>query len=137
MTQPEGRSVRGVVPYLVIDGAAAAIDWYRDVLGAEEVTRQVGGAGRVAHAELRIGSSTIYLGEEHPHLEDIFGPGRTGGTPVYLDLETDDVDALFERAVAAGATAIRQPTDPALPFRSAKVRDPFGHVWLMTTTPAG
>jgi PhnB protein len=137
MTQPERPSVRAVVPYLVIEGAAAAIDWYRDVFGAEEINRQVGGAGRVAHGELRIGSSTIYLGEEHSHLENIFGPGRIGGTPVYLDVETDDVDALFERAVAAGATAVRQPTDPALPFRSAKVRDPFGHVWLLTTTPEG
>lgn len=126
--------IRGVVPYLVIEGAAAAIDWYREVFGAEELTRQVGGAGRVAHAELRIGASTIYLGEEHPHLEDIFAPGRIGGTPVYLDVETADLDALFARAVAAGATAIRQPTDPALPFRSAKVRDPFGHIWLITGT---
>jgi PhnB protein len=128
---------RAVVPYLVIQGAAAAIDWYRDVFGAEEVSREVGGAGRVAHAELRIGSSTISLGEEHPHVENIFGPDRIGGTPVYLHVETDDLDALFERAVAAGATAIRPPTDPALPFRSAKVRDPFGHVWLMTRPSEG
>ena len=130
--KPEG--FHSVTPYLVVAGAAEAIDWYRDVFGAEEVTRQVGGAGRVAHAELRIGPSTIYLGEEHPHLENIVGPDRVGGTPVYLDVETADLDALFARAVAAGATAIRQPTDPALPFRSAKVRDPFGHIWLITGT---
>jgi PhnB protein len=125
-------NLRGVVPYLVIEGAAAAIDWYRDVLGAVEVDRQVGGAGRVAHAELRIGDSSVYLGEEHPHLEGIFAPPRVGGTPVYLALETDDVVALFERMVAAGAAPIRPPTDPALPFQTAKVRDPFGHVWLLT-----
>jgi PhnB protein len=125
-------TIRGVTPYLVIEGAAAAIDWYRDVFGAVEVTRMIGGAGRVAHAELRIGASSVFLGEEHPHLERIFGPSRIGGTPVYLDLETDDVAAAFERAVAAGATAIRPPTDPALPVQSAKVRDPFGHVWLIT-----
>ena len=125
-------TLRSIVPYLVIEGAAAAIDWYRDVLGAVEVDRQVGGAGRVAHAELRIGGSSIYLGEEHPHLEDTFAPPRVGGTPVYLDLETDDVVALFERMVAAGATPIRQPTAPDLPLQTAKIRDPFGHVWLLS-----
>ena len=121
-----------MTPYLVIDGAAAAIDWYREVFGAEEVSRMTGGAGRIAHAELRIGESAIFLGDEHVHYEEIHAPPRIGGTPVYLDLETDDVAGLFDRAIAAGATAIRQPTDPALPIQSAKVRDPFGHIWLIT-----
>lgn len=124
--------IRAVTPYLVVDGGAAAIDWYRDVFGAVEVSRAVGAAGRVAHAELRIGPSSIFLGDEHPHLEDILGPERIGGTPVYLDIETDDVAGLFARAIAAGATAIRQPTDPQMPVQSAKVRDPFGHIWLIT-----
>ena len=57
---------------------------------------------------------------------------RVGGTPVYLGLETDDVAALFARMVAAGAEPIRQPTDPDLPIQTAKVRDPFGHVWLLS-----
>ena len=121
-----------VTPYLVVDGAAAAIDWYRGVFGAEEVTRMTGGAGRIGHAEIRIGTSSIYLGDEHVQYEDIHGPRRIGGTPVYLDLETDDVAGAFDRAVAAGATPIRQPTDPAQPLQTAKVRDPFGHVWLIT-----
>jgi PhnB protein len=121
-----------VTPYLVVDGGHEAIDWYREVFGAEEVARMTGAAGRVAHAELRIGGSTIYLGDEHPHLEEIFAPPRIGGTPVYLDVETDDVADLFERAVRAGADAIRQPTDPALPLQTAKIRDPFGHIWLIT-----
>ena len=124
-----------VVPYLVVDGGHEAIDWYRDVFGAEEVARMTGAAGRVAHAELRIGDSTIYLGDEHPHLENILAPPRIGGTPVYLDLETDDLEQTFERAVTAGADAIRQPTDPELPIRTAKVRDPWGHIWLLTTVP--
>jgi PhnB protein len=123
-----------VVPYLVVDGGHEAIDWYRDVLGAEEVSRMTGAAGRVAHAALRIGDSTIYLGDEHPHLEDIFGPLRIGGTPVYLDLETDDVEAIFERAITAGADAIRQPTARELPIQTAKFRDPWGHIWLLTRT---
>jgi PhnB protein len=112
----------------------AAIDWYREVFDAVEINRAIGAAGRIAHAEIRIGASSIFLGDEHPHLEDILGPHAIGGTPVYLDLETDDVPALFDRALAAGATQIRPPTDPAMPIQSAKVRDPFGHIWLITRT---
>lgn len=124
--------MHAVTPYLIVDGGAAAIDWYRDVFGAVEVSRAVGAAGRIAHAELRIGESSIYLGDEHPHFEGILGPARIGGTPVYLDIETDDVVALFAAAIAAGATAIRAPTDPQMAVQSAKVLDPFGHVWLIT-----
>ena len=131
-------SARGVTPYLIVDGGAQAIDWYREVFGAVEVARMTGGAGRIAHAELRIGESSIFIGDEHVHYEDIHAPPRVGGTPVYLDLETDDVAAVFERAVAAGAAAIRQPTDPGMAVQSAKVRDPFGHIWLITRSgPAG
>jgi PhnB protein len=126
----------GVTPYLIVDGAAAAIDWYRDVFGAEEVSRMTGGAGRIAHAELRIGPSSIFIADEHPHYESIVGPAKVGGTPVYLDIETDDVAALHDRAVAAGAASIRAPTDPAMAVWSAKVRDPFGHIWLITRSTA-
>lgn len=126
-----------VTPYLVIDGAAAAIAWYVNVLGAVEVERQTGGAGRIAHAEIRIGGSTLFVGDEHVHYEDIHAPGRIGGTPVYLDLETDDVAGLFERAIAAGAVTIRRPTDPSLPIGSAKVRDPWGHIWLFRRSGGG
>jgi len=121
-----------VTPYLIIDGAAKAIDWYRETFDATEVTRMTGGAGRIAHAEIRIGSTSIFIGDEHVVYENIHAPTRIGGTPVYLDLETDDVAATFERAVDNGAVAIRRPTDPALPVQSAKVRDPFGHIWLIT-----
>ncbi len=124
-----------VTPYLIIEGAASAIEWYGKVFDAIEVNRMTGGAGKVAHAELRIGESTIFVGEEHPHLEEIHGPQRIGGSPVYLDLETDDVAGAFERAVSAGAAVIRAPTDPDLPLQTAKVRDPFGHIWLITRSP--
>jgi PhnB protein len=124
--------ISAVTPYLIVDGAAAAIEWYQRVFGAVEVTRMTGGAGRIAHAELRIGPSSVFVADEHPHYEAIVGPANVGGTPVYLDLETDDVAGLFAAAVAAGATAIREPTDPQLAVQSAKVRDPFGHVWLIT-----
>jgi PhnB protein len=124
--------ISAVTPYLIVAGAPAAIDWYRDVFGAEELSRATGGARQVVHAELRIGSSSIFIGDEHANYEDIHGPMRVGGTPVYLDVETDAVAELFERALAAGATAIRQPTSADMPIQSAKFRDPFGHIWLVT-----
>ena len=129
-------STNGVTPYLIVDGAADAIGWYGEVFGADEVVRITGGAGRIAHAELRIGRCSIFIADEHPHHEAIVGPARVGGTPVYLDIETDDVAGVHDRAVAAGATSIRAPTDPAMNVWSAKVRDPFGHVWLITRSGA-
>ena len=125
-------NVREVTPYLIVDGAAEAIEWYRDAFGAVEVARMTGGAGRIGHAELRIGPSSIFIADEHPHYESIVGPPKVGGTPVYLDIETDDVAAVHDRAVAAGATSVRAPSDPSMTVQSAKVRDPFGHVWLIT-----
>ena len=124
--------IRALTPYLVIDGASDALEWYARAFGAVEVSRSTGGAGRIAHAEVRIGESPIFLADEHPHYETIVGPHKLGGTPVYLNLATDDVAALFEAAIAAGATPIRPPTDASLPVQSAKVRDPFGHIWLLT-----
>ena len=94
-----------ITPYLIIDGAANAIDWYRSVLGAEETSRMTGGAGRIAHAEIRIGGSPLFIGDEHVHYEGIHGPMRIGGTPVYLDLETVDVAGVFERAAEAAEAA--------------------------------
>jgi PhnB protein len=124
--------ISAVTPYLIVDGAAEAIDFYRRAFGAVEVSRMTGGAGRIAHAEIRIGDASVFVADEHPHYEGIVGPEKVGGTPVYLDLETDDVVGAFQRAVAAGATEIRAPTDPQMAVQSAKVRDPFGHVWLIT-----
>ena len=126
-------TIRAVIPYLIVDGAAAAIDWYREVFGAEEVARMTGGAGRIAHAELRIGPSSIFIADEHVQYEEILGPPRIGGTPVYLDLETDDVAGVFTTAPSPPArrASARRPTR-RWPVQSAKVRDPFGHIWLIT-----
>ena len=73
-----------------------------------------GGAGKVAHAELRIGDASIFVADEHPHYEAIVGPQASAGTPVYLDLETDDVAGRHDRAVQPARRAIRAPTDPAM-----------------------
>ena len=124
--------ISAVTPYLIVDGAAKAIEWYGKAFGAVEVARMTGGAGRVAHAEIRIGDASLFLADEHPHYEAIVGPAMVGGTPVYVDLETDDVAGIFAAAIAHGATEIRAPTDPQMAVQSAKVRDPFGHIWLIT-----
>jgi PhnB protein len=125
-------TISGVTPYLIVAGAPEAIDWYVRAFDASEISRAIGGAGQVVHAELRIGSSSIFIGDEHVNYEDIHGPMRVGGSAVYLDVETDDVAGLFDRAVAAGASAIRESTSLDLPVQSAKFRDPFGHIWLIT-----
>ena len=124
--------VTAVTPYLVVKGAAAAIDWYCDVLGAEEVLRWHDPDGRISHAEIQLGGAPIFLADEHPELEHIVGPLTLGGSPVLLDLDVDDVDGLFERAVSAGATPVRPPDHPTSGVQAAKITDPFGHVWLFT-----
>jgi len=129
---PHGVSIRAVTPYLVIKGAAAAIDWYGDVFGAVEITRWHDPDGRISHAEIRLGGVPIFLADEHPEFEHIVGPLTLGGSPVLLDLDVDDVDELFARAVAAGATPVRPPDHPTSGVQAAKIADPFGHIWLLT-----
>ena len=124
--------VTAVTPYLVVKGAAAAIDWYCDVLGAEEVLRWHDPDGRISHAEIQLGGAPIFLADEHPELEHIVGPLTLGGSPVLLDLDVDDVEGLFERAVAAGATPVRPPDHPTSGVQAAKIADPFGQIWLLT-----
>jgi PhnB protein len=130
---PEGPTVHAAVAYLIVRDAARAIDFYTAAFGATTAARIEGPDGRVVHSELRIGEGTVYLADEHPELESIVGPESIGGTSVVIDLEADDVVALYDRALAAGATSVRRPTEPGPGGLTAKVRDPFGHVWLMTT----
>ena len=124
--------VRLATPYLIVRDAPAAIDFYRAAFGAREISRMVGGDGRVGHAELRIGGAALFVADEHPELESIVGPASLGGTSVLVDLDVTDVEGVFAQAVDAGATAVRDPDDPGSGVQSAKVRDPFGHVWLIT-----
>lgn len=123
--------IRDAYPYLIVRGAAAAIDFYRDVFGAEEILRVDDPDGRrIGHAELRLGPITIMLADEYPEL-GILSPAAFGGTGVTLHLHVDDVDALAERARRAGATMVRPPTDYDHGERQCRVRDPFGHEWLL------
>jgi PhnB protein len=123
---------RAVTPYLAVRNARAAIEFYRAAFGAEQLLIIEEGDGRIGHATLRIGPSEIYLADEHPEFESVVGPETLGGTSVTLDLEVDDVDAAVERAVAAGAVVVRPPDHPTSGVQAGKVRDPFGHVWLIT-----
>ncbi|MGI8756541.1 MAG: VOC family protein [Acidimicrobiales bacterium] len=120
-----------LVPYLAVAGAAAAIDWYRDVLGAIETLRFVGDDGRVGHAELTIGTAKIMLADEFPEI-DVTGPATLGGTTVALHLEVVDVDYSYRRAVDAGATSLREPADQGHGSRNATIVDPFGHRWMLS-----
>ncbi|MCU1358146.1 MAG: hypothetical protein JWM89_3564 [Acidimicrobiales bacterium] len=120
-----------LTPYLAVDGAAAAIDWYRDVFGAIETLRFAGDDGRIGHAELAIGTARVMLADEYPEI-DVIGPTHRGGTTVSLHLEVVDVDYTYGRAVGAGAHADREPADQGHGNRNATITDPFGHRWMLS-----
>jgi len=128
---PEG--YRSVIPYLVVDNGAAAIDFYVEVFGAREVMRMEKDGG-IGHAELAIGDSHIMLADEHPGMgylspKSIGGKGLGTGVMLYLP----DVDAVFARAKAAGGTAEREVQDQFYGDRSGTFVDPFGHRWIVAT----
>ena len=124
-------AIREVYPYLIVRGAAAAIEFYREVFGAEEILRMADPDGRrIGHAELRLGPLTVMLADEYPEL-GILSPAAFGGTGLTLHLHVDDADALAARALRAGATMVREPADYDHGERQCRVRDPFGHEWLL------
>jgi PhnB protein len=120
-----------VIPYLSIDGAADAITFYGDVLGAEERVRMNGPDGKVGHAELAIGDGLIMLADPSP--EGAPTPKAVGGSPVTVMVYVEDVDAIFEKAIAAGADAITKPENQFYGDRAASFTDPFGHRWHIAT----
>lgn len=122
-----------VVPYLHIDGAGAAIDFYTEVLGATERMRMPGDtADTIGHAELQIGDALIMLADEAPDM-DIRGPKTVGGTPVTICLYVDDVDVVMERATSAGARILRPVENQFYGDRTGTFEDPFGHHWSVMT----
>ena len=121
-----------VCAYLHIDGAAKAIDFYRQVFGATERLRMDGPDGRVGHAELAIGDSVVMLADEYPEM-GVRGPKSIGGTPVVLSIYVSDVDAVVATATGAGATVTRPLEDRFYGDRVAQLEDPFGHVWSVQT----
>lgn len=127
---PDG--YHSVTPYLIIDGAAKAIDFYKDAFGAVELFRMAGPDGRVGHAEIKIGDSPIMLADEHLEM-DVRSPTTLGNTPVGLMVYVEDCDAVYNQAVAEGAKVLKPLMDQFYGDRNGTVIDPFGHKWTIGT----
>ncbi len=127
---PEG--YHSVTPYLSIKGAAAAIDFYKQVFGATELFRMAGPDGKIGHAEIKIGDSPIMLADEYPEMEFV-SPQTLGGSPIGLMIYVDDVDTMFKNAISGGAKEIKPLQNQFYGDRSGTLKDPFGHVWTVAT----
>lgn len=123
-------AISEVFPYLRVRDASAAIRFYENAFGAVEKFRLAEPAGRVGHAELHFGNATVMVSDEYPEA-GIRGPEAFGGSGSSVHLHVDDVDAMTTQAVAAGAELLMEPQDQFYGERSSKVRDPFGHEWLL------
>jgi PhnB protein len=121
-----------ITPYLHITGAARAIEFYKQAFGATEVMRMDAPGGKIGHAEIKIGDSHVMLADEFPEM-DVRSPQSFGGSPVALLLYVEDVDALAERAGAAGAKLESPVEDKFYGDRMGKLVDPFGHIWAIAT----
>jgi len=126
------KSYHSATPYLIIKGAAAAIDFYKKVFSATEVLRMPGPGGSIMHAEIKIGDSIIMLGEEMKEYGST-SPSTLGGSPVGICLYFPDVDDRFALALKNGATEKRPVKDQFYGDRSGTITDPFGHVWTIAT----
>ena len=127
---PEG--YKGATPYLVVDGAAAAIDFFKKAFGAKEVMRMPGPKGKIGHADILVAGGHVMLADESPEMGHR-GPRSFGGSPVSLVLYVANVDDVVKRAVGAGAKLTRPVEDQFYGDRAGTVTDPFGHVWHIMT----
>jgi PhnB protein len=127
---PEG--FHTVTAHLTVKGAGGAIEYYKKAFGAEELFRMPGPNGTIMHSEIRIGDSTIMVNDEFPE-HGARGPASIGGSPVTLHLYVPDVDAVFDRAVKAGAKVLMPVTDMFWGDRYGQVEDPYGHRWSVAT----
>jgi PhnB protein len=127
---PDGYSQ--VTPYLCVDGAGEAIDFYSRVFGATERMRMPSPGGKIGHAELQLGDSVIMLADEHPEMA-FRSPKSIGGTPVTIHVYVEDVDSVFQRALEAGATEARPLGNQFYGDRLGELVDPFGHRWSVAT----
>jgi len=119
-------------PYLFVNDAARAIDFYKAAFKAKELMRMAAPGGRVGHAQIKIGDSCIMLSDESPEM-GARGPKTLGGSPVMLYLYVKDVDAVVDQAVAAGAKLLHPVKDQFYGDRSGGLEDPFGHLWHIAT----
>ena len=126
---PEG--YHSVTPYLIVNGGAAALEFYKKAFGAIELFRMEH-EGKIGHAEIKIGDSPIMSADEHPAMGYV-GPQALGGTPVSLMIYVDDVDTIFKQAIDAGGVELKPLQDQFYGDRSGNLKDPFGHVWTVAT----
>jgi uncharacterized glyoxalase superfamily protein PhnB len=123
--------LKDAYPYLRCKGAAQAIEFYKKAFGATEIFRlNEKPTGRIGHAELQLGDIVLMLSDEYPEM-NILSPLSIGGSGAGMHLHVDNADAWAQRAIDAGATMVMPPTDQFYGERSCKVRDPFGHEWLL------
>lgn len=127
---PEG--YHSITPYLMVRGASGAIEFYKNVFGAEELSRMDAPGGMVGHAELKIGDSRIMLSDEFPEMGGK-SPESTSGSPVMLHFYTEDVDRIIEKAINAGASLKRPVEDQFYGDRAGSITDPYGHEWYIAT----
>jgi PhnB protein len=128
------KDYNSVTPYLIVKGAAKAIDYYKKVFGATEVMRMPGPGGRIGHAELKIGDSHIMLADESPNMGHARSSAATmGGSPVSLLVYLPDVDKVIERATTGGAKIVKPVENQFYGDRSGFIQDPFGHFWSVAT----
>jgi PhnB protein len=127
---PDG--YHSVTPYLIINGASEAIAYYQKAFGATELFRMPAPEDKIGHAEIKIGDSPIMLADEYPEM-GYKSPRTLGGSPVSIMIYVEDVDTVFDQAIAAGGKAQRPVKDQFYGDRSGTLEDPFGHVWHVAT----
>jgi PhnB protein len=120
-------------PYLITKDAAAALDFYKEAFGANELELIKDDSGAIRHAEFKIGDSIFMMTEEHPDFPQWQSPESRGGSPVHIYLYVEDADAVFKHAISNGATELMPLKDQFYGDRSGGVTDPFGHVWYIAT----
>lgn len=135
-THPVASAHQTVRPYLCIRNASKAIEFYKTAFGAEEVSCSTEPDGRIGHAEIRIGNSSILIADEQPDTPEMNGvrsPQSLGGSSLHICLEVDDVDSRFNQAIAAGAKSLMAIKGKSQGGRRARLTDPFGHVWTLSS----
>jgi PhnB protein len=130
MVQPIPTGYAGVTPYLIVRGAARAIEFYKKAFGAVELMRFPAPGDKIGHAEIRIGEGVVMLADESPEMGHN-SPQTLGGTPITLMFYVTDVDAQFAKALAAGGTVKQPLKDQFYGDRSGTIVDPFGHIWTI------